>query len=201
MNASEASLEALTEVPRVQLAPRHHMVRLAPDEACRLKAIVEEHGTGTAMLNGVAQRRDQLRLPLQPQQVVTQVVAEWAGVVDRVRKQIVHARTRRLARDYVQRLAREIRMPLHERIQPFDIPWTDRARVQCVQLLDLRRREVFERQRDADVERRFVGTVDEELRLSRCRQDDVEPLPLAPYGMGAKAVPAPEHGEEVPRER
>ena len=69
--------------------------------------------------------------------------------------------------------------------------------MQGVEAEDLVGLEVLQRQDHADVERRLVRPLDEELRLGGRGEDDVQLLPAAAERVGPQAVPAAQHGEEI----
>ena len=80
------------------------------------------------------ERRDELRFALQPQEIVPQVIAERAGIVDGVREQIVDASTMgALLASQVERFPRQIRMSADERVQPLHIGVAERFGMERVQ--------------------------------------------------------------------
>ncbi len=92
------------------------------------------------------EHRDQFRFALQAQEVIPQVIAEWPRVLGGVREQVVDARRRRIAREHVERFARQVRMPADERIQPLHVRIAKRLGVERIQPSDLLGHEILERE-------------------------------------------------------
>src|SRR5262245_60824953 len=109
-NASGMASETLAEIPAVQLAPRHDFVAFPTNEAQRLQPVDRELAGKPTAIDNLTNRGNQIRLPLEPQQVITQVIAERTTVVGGARKELVDARSWPIARHHVQRFPRQIRV-------------------------------------------------------------------------------------------
>ena len=105
---------------------------------------------GAAPLDRLPQRRDQLGLALQAQQVVAQVVAERAGVFGGVREQIVD---RRIVGALLATMYSALRVrygcPPISAYSRCDVGVAERPGMERVEAADLLGQEVLERQRDA----------------------------------------------------
>src|SRR5687768_15828134 len=154
-NVGEAALvmKPLAEVTRVEIAADDDLMALATDEACRLEPVDEQLVAGSAFVDHLSQRGDELGLPLQAEQVVTQMVAEGAPVLARRVEQLFERAGWGAAGEHVEGLAREVRVAADERIETVDDAVLEWPRMKGVEPEDLARLEVLERQDHADVER------------------------------------------------
>src|SRR6186997_2297779 len=198
-NATGSALlmKPLAEVACVELAAGDDLIPLAADEARRLEAMDQQFVAAAAPFDHLPQGSDQLGLALQAKQVIAQMVAERPGVLARFVEQLVERAGWRAAGELVERLAHEVGVATDERVEPLDGAAVERPRVQGVEAKDLVGLEVLQRQDHADIERRLVRSLDEELRLGGRGEHDVQLLPAAAERVGAQAVPAPQHGEEI----
>src|SRR5688572_29313306 len=167
MNVSGMAAEAFAEIAAVQFAARGNFVAFAPDQAQGLQPVDREFVGQRATLDDLPDGRNQIRLPLQPQQVIAQVVAERTAVVPGGVKELLDAAGRRAARHHVERLPRQVRVTVHELVQALEVATRERPWVEGVEATDLVRLKVLQPERHADVEWRFVRTVDEELGFGR----------------------------------
>src|SRR5262245_44914677 len=90
-NASGIGAEALPEVGAVQITPRCHLVAFTPNQSQRLQPVDRELVVQRAAVDDLTQRRNQVLLALQPEQVVAEMIAERPGVVLGLSEQFVDA--------------------------------------------------------------------------------------------------------------
>src|ERR1041384_4598794 len=91
MNASGMASEAFAEICAVQFASRRDFVTLAPDEAQCLQPVDRELVGQRATFDDVPDRRNQVGFPLEPQQVIAQMVTERPTVVLGAGEELVDA--------------------------------------------------------------------------------------------------------------
>src|SRR4030095_146248 len=110
--------------------------------------------------------------------MVAKMVAERTGVLDSPIEQLGGAK---LFGGRVESLARQVRVTAQQQKELLQLPGGQRRAVARVELVDLLRTEIRERQHHAHVERRLVGPVDQHVRISGGDEEQVE---LLPYRLG-----------------